>query len=70
MYINSYKVHDIVVDRIDKEFDLILSRYTLQHLKSKDALSVIHNFISSNSKYLLMTNYPLNDVSINMREII
>ena len=70
MYINSYKVHDIVVDNIDKEFDLILSRYTLQHLKSKDALSVIHNFISSNSKYLLMTNYPLNDVSINMREII
>ena len=59
-----FQVHDIVTDKLTEEYDLILSRHTMQHLKTKDVQSILRNFASSGSKYLLATNFPYLDVKI------
>jgi len=53
----TFEVHDIVSDRIPTH-DIILSRHTLQHLKTGDIQRVLANFLSSNSNFLLTTNFP------------
>lgn len=54
----SFEVHDIVTDSINSSYDLILSRHTTQHLKTKDVLKVLQNFLTSRSLYLFTSNYP------------
>jgi len=58
-----FESHDIVTDKINTSYDLILSRHTTQHLKSEDVIRVLKNFISSGSKFLLMTSYPHTSVN-------
>ena len=55
-------MHDIVTDSIPRPYDLILSRHTMQHLKTKDVKNILQNFVNSGSKYLLATNYPYLEV--------
>ena len=57
-------MHDIVTDSIPRPYDLILSRHTMQHLKTKDVKNILQNFVNSGSKYLLATNYPYLEVEI------
>lgn len=52
-----FEVHDIVADPIGK-FDIILSRHTLQHLKTRDIERVVDNFVQSGSTFLLTSNFP------------
>ena len=51
------KVHDSVVDTIP-QFDLILTRHTMMHLKLKDGVAMLINFYNSGSHFLLATNFP------------
>ena len=51
------KVHDSVVDTIP-QFDLILTRHTMMHLKLKDGVAMLMNFYNSGSHFLLATNFP------------
>ena len=60
---NQLQVHDIVTDPINSSYDLIISRHTTQHLKTKDVLKVLQNFITSKSLYLFTSNYP--DVKVS-----
>jgi len=53
-----FEVHDIVADPIAGKYDIILSRHTLQHLKTGDIEKVIANFVQSGSKFLLTSNFP------------
>ena len=64
-----FQVHDIVTDKVKEEYDLILSRHTMQHLKTRDVQSILRNFASSGSKYLLATNYPYLDVRYFTKEV-
>ena len=50
------KVHDSVVDSIP-QFDLILTRHTMMHLKLKDGAAMLKNFYNSGSHFLLATNF-------------
>ena len=58
-----FELHDLVTDPIAEEFDIILSRHTMQHLKTADVVKVIQNFKSSGSRFLLMTNFPSEKVT-------
>ena len=40
------------------QFDLILSRHTMMHLKLKDGSAMLRNFYKSGSHFLLATNFP------------
>ena len=51
------KVHDSVVDTIP-QFDLILTRHTMMHLKLKDGAAMLRNFYNSGTHFLLATNFP------------
>jgi len=53
----TFEVHDIVSDKIPTQ-DIILSRHTLQHLKTGDIQKILANFLSSGSNFLLTTNFP------------
>ena len=50
-----FEQHDIVTEDINESFDLIISRHTMQHLKTDDVIRTLRNFRRSGSKYLLMT---------------
>jgi len=52
-----FEQHDIVMDTVDSQYDLILSRHTMIHLKFRDIVRVFDNFINSGSRYLLMTQH-------------
>jgi len=52
-----FKVIDITKDILPK-VDLIFCRECLQHLSNDNVKNAIENFISSGSKYLLVTSYP------------
>ena len=45
------------MDTVDSQYDLILSRHTMIHLKFRDIFRVFDNFIRSGSRYLLMTQH-------------
>ena len=45
------------MDTVDSQYDLILSRHTMIHLKFRDIVRVFDNFIRSGSRYLLMTQH-------------
>lgn len=60
-----FRTQDIVTDPIESSYDLILSRHTTQHLRTEEALRVFRNFINSNSKFLLTTNYPNTKVAFS-----
>ena len=47
----------LVMDTVDSQYDLILSRHTMIHLKFRDIVRVFDNFIRSGSRYLLMTQH-------------
>ncbi|CAH1782043.1 unnamed protein product [Owenia fusiformis] len=49
---------DIVKDPLDKSYDLVLLRMTLQHLRLHDIMQVLDNINHSGSKYLLSTTFP------------
>ena len=63
----TFEQHDIVKDQIKQSYDLILSRHTFQHLKTKDVKKIIQNFIKSGSRFLLATNYPIAKVKNVLR---
>jgi len=52
-----FEVHDSVVDTIP-QFDLILTRHTMMHLKLKDGAAMLRNFYNSGTHFLLATNFP------------
>jgi len=58
----NFEVHDSVVDPIP-QFDLILTRHTMMHLKLKDGAAMLRNFYNSGSHFLLASNFP--DVKAN-----
>ena len=60
-----FETHDLVTEPIKTQYDLILSRFTLQHLKTNDVIKVIKNFIKSGSKFFLTTNYPTIRVKVS-----
>ena len=60
----TFEQHDIVKDQIKQSYDLILSRHTFQHLKTKDVKKIIQNFINSGSIFFLATSYPRAEVKI------
>jgi len=62
-----FEVHDIVADPIGK-YDIILSRHTLQHLKTGDIERVIANFVKSGSNFLLTTNFPRTKTNRELSE--
>ena len=49
---------DIVVESLNRSFDLVLCRDMLQHLWQADAIRALHSISKSNSKFLLATTYP------------
>jgi hypothetical protein len=53
----SFAISDLV-RRVPPRADLILCRHLLIHLPLADGLRVLHNFKSSGSRYLLITNQP------------
>ena len=44
--------HDLVTDKIEEPFDLILSRHTMIHLYNADVLRILSNFKASGSRCL------------------
>ena len=40
------------------QFDLILTRHTMMHLKLKDGAAMLRNFYNSGSHFLLASNFP------------
>lgn len=54
----TFKQFDMMKDRIDKSFDLVLNRHVSIHLGLLDSIQMFHNFIQSGSKYLITTTYP------------
>jgi len=63
----NFEVHDIVADPIGR-YDMILSRHTLQHLKTGDVERVIANFAKSGSTFLLTTNFPTAKKNTDLSE--
>lgn len=63
----NFEVHDIVSESVPN-YDIILSRHTLQHLKTGDVESVLANFLSSGSSFLLTTNFPLTKKNSELNE--
>lgn len=60
----NFKKLDITSDEIKSKFDLILVRDLFIHFSDKDIFKSLQNIKSSQSKYLLTTNY--NDTKINV----
>jgi len=60
-----FEVHDIVSDPIPDK-DIILSRHTLQHLLTGDVQRILANFLSSNSSFLLATNFAQFKTNIEL----
>jgi SAM-dependent methyltransferase len=54
----SFHVMDITKDKLPK-VDMIFCKDCLQHLSYEDILKALLNFKNSNSRYLLVTSYPL-----------
>jgi hypothetical protein len=54
----SFEVLDITKDILPK-VDMIFCKDCLQHLSYKNIFKAIRNFKKSNSKYILVTSYPL-----------
>ena len=50
------------------QFDLILSRHTMMHLKLKDGSAMLRNFYKSGSHFLLATNFPEVKVNVELHE--
>lgn len=59
----TFKQFDMIKDRIDKSYDLVLNRHVSIHLGLLDSIQMFHNFIQSGSKYLISTTYP--EVKVN-----
>ena len=49
-FILSFQQHDLVNDKITKSFDIILTRHTMIHLYTTDAMRVLKNFYDSGSR--------------------
>jgi len=62
-----FEEHDSVVDTIPK-FDLILTRHTMMHLKLRDGATMLRNFYSSGSHFLLASNFPEIQANTEMAE--
>jgi len=58
-----FEVRDIVSSTLPAH-DLILSRHTLQHLTTGDIQTVLTNIVSSNSSFLLATNFPVTKTNL------
>jgi len=49
---------DLVKNRIEDRFDLIINRHTAIHLGLKDNIQMFYNFIQSKGLYLMTTTFP------------
>eukprot|EP01134_Creolimax_fragrantissima_P002032 CFRG2032T1 len=61
----TFKQMDLETEAIPQGYDIILCRDALQHLPLKSVLRVLKNFSQSDSKYLLVTSYPTENVNNN-----
>ncbi|MBM55638.1 MAG: hypothetical protein CMB32_03670 [Euryarchaeota archaeon] len=53
-----FVVHDIVMDMLPKEVDLVLNRDMLFHVPPSQGLKALRNIAASGSHYLLSTTFP------------
>jgi hypothetical protein len=49
---------DIVKNGLNETYDLVFTRYMMQHLTLEDAMNMLHHIQESKSKYLLMSTWP------------
>jgi hypothetical protein len=54
----TFKVHDIAMEPIKDEYDLIFSRHMTQHLTDADTFRVLAHISANQTGYLLITTYP------------
>jgi len=59
----TFKQFDLIKDRIDSSYDLVLNRHVSIHLGLLDSIQMFYNFAQSGSKFLVTTTYP--DVEVN-----
>jgi len=59
----SFKQFDMIKDRVDQSYDMVLNRHVSIHLGLLDSIQMFHNFIQSGSKYLITTTFP--EVEVN-----
>jgi len=59
----TFKQFDMMKDRVDSSYDLILNRHVSIHLGLLDSIQMFYNFMASGSKFLVTTTYP--DVAVN-----
>jgi len=64
----SFTCLDLVKDPLPVA-DLVLLRYTLQHLQIQDAKRVLENISNSGSKYLLVTTFPKQSDARNHQDL-
>ncbi|XP_023324800.1 uncharacterized protein LOC111698647 [Eurytemora carolleeae] len=58
-----FKQFDMMKDRIEDSFDLVLNRHVSIHLGLLDSIQMFYNMMQSGSKYLITTTFP--DVTVN-----
>ena len=58
---------DIVKDKLNDSYDLIICRMMLQHLVHEDVLRALYHFSSSNSSFLAATTFSDNKVNQEVR---
>lgn len=58
-----FKHMDIVKDKLNDSYDIIICRMMLQHLVHNDVLKALYHFSSSNSTYLAASTFSDNKVN-------
>ena len=58
-----FKNLDIVKDKLNESYDIIICRLMLQHLVHEDVLRTLYHFSSSNSTFLAATTFSDNKVN-------
>ena len=53
-----FKVADVIVDDLPKDYDFVLVRDFLIHIKNDDILNLIEKVKKSNCKYFAINNFP------------
>jgi len=62
----NFYTFDLVKDKIETQFDLLINRHTAIHLGIRDNIQMFHNFHQSGSKYLMTTTFPTAKENTNL----
>jgi hypothetical protein len=59
-------VHDLLADPLSDSYDLVFVRDLMVHFTPRDCMVFLSNICDSQSRYLMMTTFPLTDNNHNM----